>query len=124
MRRFVPQPSFIFALLFILMIGVVTVMPVAAASSCGVAWNAALSQADSSVHFDVNGKRAIIDPCQDRSAPDQNQMIINFALPLGIGVIAPVAQLASDPAHLLDLIARPGPPPGHISPVASPPPVF
>jgi hypothetical protein len=123
MRRFVPQLSFILPLV-ILMIGIVTVMPVAASTSCGVAWDAARAQPDTSVHFDANGKRAIVDPCQERSAPEQNRTIVNFALPLGIGLIAPFAQLAFGPAQLLDMIVRPGAPPGYISTVLSPPPVL
>ena len=107
----------------LLTIAFVAVMPVAAASSCSTAWAVALKQSDGSAQFDVAGHRVVVDPCEKQSDDQQNDIIVNFALPLATGVVLAHPVISAPSIVVVAPNSRQGSPQQHTPAIETPPPI-
>jgi len=123
MRKTIPQLNLILVPLMMLMICVIAVMPVAAAASCTTALDAAGGSITVGSHEEQLQNQATVDPCEKAPVKQQNEIIINFAMPLSIGVTAPHQSLALETIARGPVFASSNAPPGHIPVILSPPPI-
>ena len=123
MRKSIPQLNLLLVPLMTLMIGFMAVMPVAAAESCSTAMDAAGGSITVGSHESQFQKQVMVDPCEKAPIKQQNDIIVNFAMPLNIGATAPDQTIALESIARGPILASSSAPPGHVPLIFSPPPI-
>ena len=123
MRKTHLQLNLVLIPLMMLMIGFVAVMPVAAAASCSTALDASGGAITAGSHVNPTDHQVMVDPCEKAPIKQQNEIIVNFAMPLNIGATAPDQTIALEFIARGPVLASSSAPPGHIPVIFSPPPI-